>query len=786
MQANISYLKTSQKCNPMTNQDIDNTIINTEVNKNEQGGMHDAQTLKRDQNKLLLTGFTNSNKKAMLHYNNSQEINNYPPTNSPNFHNYRRVVRQKLPELGIFSVSTNRTSGEKSRRTFYNEVKCLPACKGYQNKSYNNKRICPSDSERSDVSDDRSKSLDKNKTGQNKIKISDKISDNLDINKAFSTSRTSAKNHNKTLYKSNLPKLFGNLNQKTNFCKTVIVNQQPQLHKTNSKKLMTHRLHAQKNNLNLHNNRKNTVDTTCHYSYRTRLNKVNTAGLNSYRTRLNNNLNKNSLNQQKLKDQININSYENKELWVETTGNKTYRMIQEASRFKLTDLKATLEDSFMCSTEPDALINEYQSMFDGLFTKRTLTNNSYEAKFIIDQDLPILMKSQYLFEIVRLAIALQKNRLIYKELQFINAFNICFSGVEIILIGKKDYPGEAKLQKDFQEVLINNIGTYESLISDKQNGLDILLSGIGFYEKLGRNFEKFDKADIRYVIVSQYTYLLEIFLSTIQKSIADKFVGFFNNKNWDKLDICMLIVNLFFTEEGQILLSAPYEKGLLENYENSFKIAARVVLTSMENDEDLSKNERLIISEIFRFIFTGMKNGYIFKQLKNYLVNKTKISNILVLVFDSYFKFFTKYCSPLAIMDEESKKIILIQDLWAEMWNNKQPEHDYLNQMDEIIIGQLNMLIYQITYSYDLRNHNTSTLQIIKKMVLVIIAILSNKDVYQAKAIFKKIKSGFKEILTKFCTNGFKNMLKSLVDEINEIIIDFFKDIEGQKKFVMN
>ena len=90
------------------------------------------------------------------------------------------------------------------------------------------------------------------------------------------------------------------------------------------------------------------------------------------------------------------------------------------------------------------------------------------------------------------------------------------------------------------------------------------------------------------------------------------------------------------------------------------------------------------------------------------------------------------------------------------------------------------MLVYQIVSSYPLTNHNVSSLLIIKKMVMVIVAILRTKTKKEGRFLLKKIRGNLNEILKKFCTVTVKKCLRQAVEDITELIIDFFKEYDKQ------
>jgi hypothetical protein len=110
---------------------------------------------------------------------------------------------------------------------------------------------------------------------------------------------------------------------------------------------------------------------------------------------------------------------------------------------------------------------------------------------------------------------------------------------------------------------------------------------------------------------------------------------------------------------------------MLRNYEDSFKIAARVALNSMDIPDDLTMPERLVICEIFRFVFMGMRDGHIFDEIRKFLVKIRSEEEGLFILFDAYFKFMTKYCSPLTMVYDEGQKVLLVIDQWREIWDNK-------------------------------------------------------------------------------------------------------------------
>ena len=60
---------------------------------------------------------------------------------------------------------------------------------------------------------------------------------------------------------------------------------------------------------------------------------------------------------------------------------------------------------------------------------------------------------------------------------------------------------------------------------------------------------------------------------------------------------------------------------------------------------------------------------------------------------------------------------------------------------------QLNILIYQITSTYKIDEHNISSINLIKKMIEVVAAILRSKEKKDGKILLKNVKSGLLEAL---------------------------------------
>ena len=123
-----------------------------------------------------------------------------------------------------------------------------------------------------------------------------------------------------------------------------------------------------------------------------------------------------------------------------------------------------------------------------------------------------------------------------------------------------------------------------------------------------------------------------------------------------------------------------------------------------------------------------MRNGQIYLEIRKFLIKLyTKPDSVFVL-FDAFFKFMTKHCSPRTLAHEQGQKVFQVLDQWKIIWQNKESQHSHLSELDENLINQLNMLVYQIVSSYDIENHNKSTLKFIKSMVNVISAIILSKD----------------------------------------------------------
>lgn len=91
------------------------------------------------------------------------------------------------------------------------------------------------------------------------------------------------------------------------------------------------------------------------------------------------------------------------------------------------------------------------------------------------------------------------------------------------------------------------------------------------------------------------------------------------------------------------------------SWSDLFKIALRVGQNASSLDQDLSDQELYIISEIFRFVFVGMRNGKIFLLVCEFLDQLRGKDDGLSYQFDSYFKFMTTYCKYIFYFSKKTK-----------------------------------------------------------------------------------------------------------------------------------
>ena len=179
-------------------------------------------------------------------------------------------------------------------------------------------------------------------------------------------------------------------------------------------------------------------------------------------------------------------------------------------------------------------------------------------------------------------------------------------------------------------------------------------------------------------------------------------------------------------------------------------------------------------------IFISLTNANIFELIQNYLT-KIRRSNEegLFCLFDSYFNMLTNYISPLAILSPEGELVLGTLDNWALLWKTKGDGHDSLGAMDEPMATQLDILIYQITNYFDLDEHNDSSLEMLKKMCIVLTEILMSMDKKSAKALYKKVKTGMSELLGRFVGKKIKKSLNKAVEGITEVLVDFLNEFEA-------
>ena len=85
-------------------------------------------------------------------------------------------------------------------------------------------------------------------------------------------------------------------------------------------------------------------------------------------------------------------------------------------------------------------------------------------------------------------------------------------------------------------------------------------------------------------------------------------------------------------------------------------------MTALDYEDELTLPERYGVSEIFRLIFTSIKNGRILKNLANFLKKIKQSKDGFFSLFDAYFNYLTKYCSPLYILEDEGNKILEVLD----------------------------------------------------------------------------------------------------------------------------
>ena len=113
--------------------------------------------------------------------------------------------------------------------------------------------------------------------------------------------------------------------------------------------------------------------------------------------------------------------------------------------------------------------------------------------------------------------------MITNEYKLINAFKICFNGIETILTNGKKYPGLAKTLQKFLEVLIAYIGPTEQSNGLDGNDFDVQIAGLSFYARLNEHLIQFDK-EVKMALFKNYTEMLETFLLAIQCQLINSIV----------------------------------------------------------------------------------------------------------------------------------------------------------------------------------------------------------------------------------------------------------------------
>jgi hypothetical protein len=69
----------------------------------------------------------------------------------------------------------------------------------------------------------------------------------------------------------------------------------------------------------------------------------------------------------------------------------------------------------------------------------------------------------------------------------------------------------------------------------------------------------------------------------VQQSVSER-LKIFTKHKVIKLNLCAIIESFYLTKDGRKILDE--DKNMLRNYEDSFKIAARVALNSMDMPDD--------------------------------------------------------------------------------------------------------------------------------------------------------------------------------------------------------
>jgi hypothetical protein len=98
-------------------------------------------------------------------------------------------------------------------------------------------------------------------------------------------------------------------------------------------------------------------------------------------------------------------------------------------------------------------------------------------------------------------------------------------------------------------------------------------------------------------------------------------------------------------------------------------------------------------------------------------------------LFDCYFKMLTKNLSPVDSANEENASTLKSFETWTWLWQNKNSDHDrHISKINEALLFQLNILIYQITSFFDVSEQNYGSFNLIRNMVIVITSIYRTMD----------------------------------------------------------
>ena len=145
--------------------------------------------------------------------------------------------------------------------------------------------------------------------------------------------------------------------------------------------------------------------------------------------------------------------------------------------------------------------------------------------------------------------------------------------------------------------------------------------------------------------MSYFSEILENFLLNFQQSIVSGYDMLRGNKH-SIVYLSNFTNKLFSMKEGMEILDQNPD--FIDKYEDSLKVAIRIIVATTELNDIMSEIERFIIFDTFRLIFVAIQYPRMMILVRKYIseIRKRNEDDGLFMLFDSYFRIITKYISP--------------------------------------------------------------------------------------------------------------------------------------------